>query len=38
MTLVTAAELFAPLYQEEVIRNTTLNKAISRDKAKVIGC
>lgn len=38
MESVTAAELFAPLYQEEVIRNTTLNKAISRDTARVTGC
>lgn len=37
MKSVTAAELFAPLYQEEVIRNTTLNKAISRDTARVTG-
>lgn len=38
MKSVTAAELFAPFYQEEAIRNATLNKAISRDKAKFIGC
>jgi len=38
MEFVTAAELFAPLYQEEAIRNTALNKAISRDRAKVTGC
>lgn len=35
---VTAAELFAPLYLGEVIRNTTLNRGISRDRARVTGC
>lgn len=38
MKSIAAAELFAPFYQGEAIRDATLNQAISRDKAKFIGC